>query len=254
MKGIGRKIGIITTIILTGFLISIYFKLEDFFYSDFGCGCSSSCIGYYPTNISKIIGYILLISATLVFLASLWRIRGLSRWFTIPAFAVFLIAFYGNGYMLFNKVFCGLSINKTTFFIYQVKLGDFAKRDGESIVLDSLKAGRYNSKLLGFYLQGNNLTIYRIAEKPLKLKTSFLFWQTDNSRIRETLSVGLNTFRNNETEKIKNHYEFIGGQDMPLEAFLADFKITEKWLTGEIKNKILVKQNDGTTRLLIETE
>lgn len=250
-----KIIGIVLTIILTVLLGRFYYSLEAFFYSDFGCGCSSACIGYYPILTSKLIGYFMLITSTVVFIASIWRFKGLSKWWIIPSLFVFGIAFYGNGYMIFNKGACDLSLNRTTFFIYEVKLGDYAKADAETIHLDGLKAGKYKGKLLGYSINGNELTAFRIGEEPLIVKTSFLFWKVRNSVILDDISYGLNTFRNFEAEKIKGHYEFIGGQGMTEENFLDEFILTEKELIGaKLTNKRILNANDGTTRFMFETE
>lgn len=249
-----RRFGIFGTIVLTGFLMFSYICIENSLYTDFLCGCSSTCRTYYPTKTSRIIGDILLFVSTLTFITSLWRIKSISRWWIFPSLVIFIMAFYGNGYMLFNQGVCGNSLNQATFFLNHTKLGDFAKADSETINLDSLKLGKYKGKLLGYHLQGNNLTVYRIADKPLQIKTSFLFWQTDNSKLLEDLSYGLNTFRNFEIEKMKNKYEYIGGQNMPIEAFMEEFKLTEKWIAGKIKNKTITNEKDGTTRLIFEIQ
>ncbi len=247
-----KIIGIVLTIILTTFLGLFYYSLENFFYSDFGCGCSSTCIGYYPVLTSRLIGYGLLIGSTILFIASIWKFKGLSRYWTIPALLIFGLCLYGNGYMIFNKGGCGYSLNQTTFFINQTKLGDFAKADAETINLDSLKDGKLNGKLLGYSIKGNELTAFRIGEVPLKVKTSFLFWQVRSNVIINDISYGLNTFRNFEAEKAKGHYEFIGGQGMTEKDFLDEFILTEKELSSNLKNKKLINNSDGTTRFLFE--
>ncbi len=250
-----RVIGIITTIIATGIVLFVYLRFENFFYSDFGCGCSSTCTGYYPTIISRIIGYVLLIIATLIFIASIWRIKKLSKWWTIPALIIFGIAFYGNGYKIFNKGICGLSINKTTFFVKQTKLGDFAVADGETIYPDSLKTEKYKGKLLGYSIAGKELTFYRVGEIPLKVKTSFLFWKVRNNVIVCDLSPWLNSFRNLEFEQNNNGYELIGGQNMPIEIFMEEFLIAHKEFQGKkIMNQRIINESDGTTRFRFEIE
>jgi len=102
-----KIIGFVSTVTLTTLLGLLYYSLETFFYSDFGCGCSSACIGYYPVMSSRIIGYVLLISSTILFISSIWKFKGLSRLWTLPALLIFGIALYGNGYMIFNKGACG---------------------------------------------------------------------------------------------------------------------------------------------------
>ena len=111
-----KTIGIVLTVILTILLGLLYYLFENFFYSDFGCGCSSTCTGYYPVMTSRLIGYGLLIGSTVLFIASIWKLKGLSRLWTIPALFIFGLVFYGNGYMIFNKGGCGYSLNKTTFY------------------------------------------------------------------------------------------------------------------------------------------
>ena len=249
-----RKIGIVLTVILTTLLGLFYYSLENFFYSDFGCGCSSTCTGYYPVMTSRLIGYGLLIGSTILFIASIWQLKGLSRLWTIPALLIFGLAFYGNGYMIFNKGGCGYSLNQTTFFIIQTKLGDFAKSDAETINLDSLKSGKLNGKLLGYSINGNELTAFRIGDKPLKVKTSFLFWEVRNNVIINDISYGLNTFRNFEAEEEKGKYEFIGGQGMTEKDFLDEFILTQKELSSNLKNKRIINESDGTTRFLFEKE
>jgi hypothetical protein len=204
---------------------------------------------------SRIIGYFLLTISTILFIASIWKFKGLSKWWTIPAIVIFGIAFYGNGYMIFNKGGCGQSLNRTILFIHQTKLGDYAKADAEIIYLDSLNAGKYQGKLLGYSINKKELTAFRIGEQPLKVKTSFLFWKVRNNVILNDISYGLNTYRNFEAEKDKGHYEFIGGQGMTEENFVDEFILTQKAIIGEqIKNKRIVNESDGTTRFLFETE
>jgi hypothetical protein len=249
-----KTIGIVLTVILTILLGLLYYLLENFFYGDFGCGCSSTCTGYYPIMTSRLIGYGLLIGSTVLFIASIWKLKGLSRLWTIPALFIFGLAFYGNGYMIFNKGGCGYSLNKTTFFINQTKLGDFAKADAETINLESLKDGKLKGKLLGYSINGNELTAFRIGEEPLKVKTSFLFWKVRNNFIINDVSYGLNTFRNFEAEKINGQYEFIGGQGMTEKDFLDEFILTQKELSSNLKNKRIINESDGTTRFLFEKE
>ncbi|MCL2131827.1 MAG: hypothetical protein FWH36_05175 [Lentimicrobiaceae bacterium] len=254
MAKIKKILGITTTVLLIGLLVFFYYGLEDFFYSDFGCGCSSTCIGYYPTLTSRIIGYFLLTTSTILFIASIWKIKGLSKWWVIPAIVIFGIAFYGNGYMIFNKGGCGQSLNRTILFINQTKLGDYVKDDAETMSLDSLNAGRYKGKLLGYSIEGKELTAFRIGEPPLKIKTSFWFWKVRNNVILDDISYGLNTYRNFEVED-KGYYEFIGGQGMTEENFMSEFVLTQKYLIGkQLKNKRIINESDGTTRFLFETQ
>lgn len=240
--------------ILTTLLGLFYYSLENFFYSDFGCGCSSACIGYYPIMSSRLIGYGLLIGSTIFFITSIWKLKGLSRYWTIPAVLIFGLGFYGNGYMIFNKGACGYSLNQTTFFINQTKLGDFAKADAETIDLDSLKDGKLKGKLLGYSINGNELTVFRIGEEPLIVKTSFLFWKVRTNVIINDISYGLNTFRNFEAEKVIGNYEFVGGQGMTEKDFMEEFVLSQKELSSKLKNKRILNKSDGTTRFLFEKE
>jgi hypothetical protein len=195
-----------------------------------------------------------MISSVLLFLASVWKIKGLSRWWTILAAFVFAVAFYGNGYMIFNKGVCEYSVNKATFFINQTKLGDYAKSDAETINLDSLEAGKYKGKLLGYSIKGNELKIFKIGAEPEVIKTRFLFWKIRTNIIINDFSYGLNSFRNFEVEKTKGHYEFIGGQGMKEKDFLDEFTLTQKELiVAKLFNKRIINEKDGTTRFLFET-
>lgn len=249
-----KIIGVIVTIFLTALLVLSYYSLETIFHSDSGCGCSSTCRVYYPVFTSRLVGYSMMISSVLLFLAGVWRIKGLSRWWTILATFVFAVAFYGNGYMIFNKGVCEYSVNKATFFINQTKLGDFAKSDAETINLDSLEAGKYKGKLLGYSIKGNELKIFKIGAEPELIKTRFLFWKIRSNIIINDFSYGLNSFRNFEVEKTKGHYEFIGGQGMTEKDFLDEFTLTQKELiVAKLFNKRTINEKDGTTRFLFET-
>ncbi|HRE77555.1 MAG TPA: hypothetical protein PLL09_07000 [Flavobacterium sp.] len=248
-----KIVGIILTIILTALLGLLYYSIENFFHSDFGCGCSSTCRVYYPVLTSRLVGYSMMTSSVVLFIASVWKFKDLSRWWTILATLIFSLAFYGNGFMIFNKGVCGYSLNKATFFINQTKLGDFAKSDGETINLDSLDAGKYKGKLLGYSFKGNKLKIFKIGDEPEVLSTRFLFWKIRNNIILNDFSYGLNSFRNFEVEKTKGHYEFIGGQGMTEKDFLDEFILTQKDLTINLKNKRIINHNDGTTRFIFET-
>ena len=89
----------------------------------------------------------------------------------------------------------------------------------------------------------------------MKVKTSFLFWKVRNNVILDDISYGLATVRNLEAEKIKGHYEFIGGQEMKEKDFLDEFVLTQKEFTViKLFNKRILNANDGTTRFLFETE
>ncbi|MGJ1283511.1 hypothetical protein ACR79P_05745 [Sphingobacterium spiritivorum] len=156
--------------------------------------------------------------------------------------------------MVFNKGSCGLSLNRTIFFINQTKLGDFAKADAESINIDSLNEGKLKGKLLGYALNGRELTAFRIDAEPLKINTGFLFWYVPDSIIINDISYGLSTLRNIEAENVKGHYEFIGGQGMVEKDFLNEFVLTQRELSGILKNKRIINSKDGTTRFLFEMD
>jgi len=255
MARIKNIIGITITIILTALLGLFYYSLEDFFHSDYGCGCSSTCSVYYPVLTSRLIGYFMMISSTILFIASIWSFKGLSKLWTILAALIFGLAFYGNGYMIFNKGGCGYSINKATFFMNETKLGDFATNVDGTINLDSLNAGKYKGKLLGYSLNGNELTFFKIGEEPEKVKTRFLFWKIRNNVILNDISYELKTIRNFDAEKVEGHFEFIGGKGMTEKDFIEEFILTEKELTSRrLKNKRIVNELDGTTRFLFEIE
>lgn len=252
MTKIKNKARVIVTIIVTTLLGVLYYMLEEFYYSDFGCGCSSTCVGYYPVITSRIIGYVLLISSVLVFIVSIWRFKSISRFWTLPAIMIFVVAFYGNGYLIFNKGGCGYSLNQTIFFINQTKLGDYAKADAETLNLESLRQGKLKGKLLGYSIRDTELTAFRIGEKPLKVQTSFLFWKVPTNIILNDISYGLNTFRNFEAEKTNGQYEFIGGAGMSEKDFIDEFVLTQNISLSKVKNKKIINNTDGTTRFLFE--
>jgi len=156
--------------------------------------------------------------------------------------------------MLFNKGPCGQSLNKTTFFLIQDKLGDFAKPDGETFYPDRLKTTKYHGKLIGYFLNGNELTVYRIADNPLKIKTGFLFWQPDKNKLIKHLSYGLNTYRVPPKNFPETRIQLIGGQNMPLEAFIEEMKTTNNWGFTNIVSQKIIDSNDGTTRLILHVE
>jgi hypothetical protein len=249
-----KILGMVLTLLLSALLGLFYYSVEHFFHSDFGCGCSSTCRVYYPILTSRLLGYLLMIGAVLLFLASVWNVRGLSRWWTLLAMLLFGFAFYGNGYLIFDKGVCGNALYQATFFVNQTKLGDYAKSDAETIQLDRLKAGDYKGTLLGYSFHEDELTLYKIGEEPERIQTRFLFWKLRTNVILNDLSYGLNSFRNFEAEKVKGHYEFIGGQGMTEKDFLDEFVRTQKSLTvAKLYNKRIIHAADGTTRFLFET-
>ncbi|MCF8253979.1 MAG: hypothetical protein K9H61_09040 [Bacteroidia bacterium] len=235
-------------------IATIYAFLESMYYHDFGCGCSSGCIGFYMSSYSKILGYCLILVSFILVFMSLFKTRTISKFWHIPAIVFIGIASYGNGYMLYNKGACGQSLNRTQFYIFQEHLGDFAKIDGEYFSLDSLKQQKYDGKLLGFLLKENKLTVYRINQEPLVIATGFLFWQPNTVEMLKSLSYGLNTFRVAPTVLPEKQIELIGGKDMPLEAFLEELKITNNWGIHKILNQEIIKAPDGTTHLILTIE
>ena len=242
-----RKIGIIATIIVISFILVFYILLEIHFYND-ECSC---VVGYYPMMISRIIGYFLLIFSTTLFIASVWRIKKLSRLWAIPALLAFGIAFYGNGYALYSMS-CTSSINKITFFVHNTSFGDFAQKY-EPINTDSLKTEKYKGKFLGYSIARKELTLYRIGEQPLKVKTSFLFWKIRPNIFVHTLSPTLHSHRNLEFEENNNVYEFIGGQNMPVEIFLKEILYEKNEFAGKkLLNQKIINETDGTTRFRFE--
>ncbi len=242
-------------IVLTALSLFIYIQLERSFHSDAACGCSSACKAFYPAAASRLAGHVMLIISLLLLLSAIFRLKGMSSRWSVPALLLFVISFYGNGFMLFNKGPCGLSLNKRTWFVIETRLGDYAKADVETLNPDSLRAGRYKGKLLGYSLNGTELILFRIGEPPLKVKTAFLFWKIRGNAIINHISYGLNVSRNFDAEIQKRHFEFIGGQGMSESDFLDEFVLTQKELYGKkLKNKRIIHANDGTTRFLFETE
>ena len=148
-----------------------------------------------------------------------------------------------------NKGACGESLNEANFFINHKKIGDFAKDDAEKLNLDSLNAGKYNGKLLGYSSQKNGIKVFRINDEPIIIKTNFLFWKIRENVILNNISYGMDSYRNFEAEKIKGNYEFIGGKGMTENDFLSEFVLTNKELIGaKLKNIKVIQEKNGTTR------
>jgi len=242
-----RKKGIIATIVITGFILGAYLILITDSYYYVVCSCTAH---YYPTMPSRMIGYALLISATLLFIASIWRIKKLSRWWTVPALIVFGIALYGNGYKLYY-VACTPSINKVTFFTHHTTLGGIVPKYALNNA-DSLKAENYKGKILGYSISEKELTLYRIGDNPLKVKIRFLFWKIRPNIFTHTLSPTLHSHRNLEYEKENNEYERIGGREMPIETFLNEIVAEKEFSVYDIKNQRIINEMDGTTRYRFE--
>jgi len=244
-----RKINIGKISAFIGIAFVVYLILEALLFSRReGCICT---FGYESTIGSKIIGWILLIVSVAIFIVSIMQKRKFSKWGMILSFVIFGIAFYGNGYMLNGLMGgCGYSLNKTTFFVIQTKLGDFAT-DWGPMDTESLNSGRFDGKLLGYSLSGKKLTLYRVGDKPLKVKTSFLFWKLQDKFVINSL----HSCRNLEYEKNNTGYEFIGGQDMPIEVFRNEFLTDRKEFEGKIlRNQRIINETDGTTRFRFEIE
>lgn len=242
-----RKIGIIVTIIATSIILIFCLLLLEvlFLYDDHICHFT-----YQPTIISRIIGYILLIVSI-----SLWQTRKRSKWWIALALFIFGIVVYGNNGYRISALFggCGNSLYKTTFFTIKTELGDFATN--WKIEVDSLETGNFDGKLLGYSVNRQKLTLYRIGEKPLKVRTGFLLWRTSPRNFVNTLSPRLHSFRNLEFEKNNIGYEFIGGRDMPLEVFLNEIMFEGSEFAGKkLKNKQIINEADGTTRFRFEIE
>lgn len=253
MKNSIRKIGIVSSLFLLITMGYYYVQLIGFLHGVSGCGCSSTCRVFYPTGWSMFIGYSLLAFSTILIWASLWHIKGLSKLWSIPAAIVWVISFYGNGFMLMNNGACGLSINQITWLFNKQKIGDYAKADAETIHPDSLSLGRYKGKLLGYAFSGNELKLYRVGEDPIILKTGFLFWNIRQSAILNDISYGLNVFRVMNAEAVNGHYEFIGGKGMSEKDFLNEFILTQKdMLKSKVINRQIVNEADGTTRFILD--
>ena len=245
-----RKKGIIATIVITGFILGIYLMFATDAYHYVICSCVEH---YYPTMTSRMIGYALLLFSTLLFIASVWRIKKLSRWWILPALITFVVALYGNGYK-FYYVACTPSIGKVIFFNHHITLGEPVPRYALNN-FDNLTTEKNKGKILGYSVSGGILTFYRIGEKPLKVKINFLFWKIRPNIFVHSLSPVLHSFRNLEFEKNNDGYEFIGGQDMPAEVFIKEFFIDHSEFTGKkLKNQKIINGMNGTTRFRFEIE
>lgn len=248
-----RKIGFISSLILILVLAWIYFQIETFLHGDTGCSCSSTCRVFYPTLWSRLLGNVLMLVSAIFITLSLWTFKGLSRWWTMPALFIFVIAFYGNGFMIMNDGACGLSINKVTWMFNKQKIGDYAKSDAETIHPDSLRLGKYKGKLLGYAFNEEGLKLFKIGEDPVVVKTRFLFWEIEENVILNDISYGLNVYRDIKAETIKGHYEFIGGKGMSEKDFLNEFVLTQKEMyAGKMINKQLLNLEDGTTKFIFD--
>ena len=248
-----RIVGIALTVVITFAIAITYLILECYLYaSDFGCGCSSGCLGFYVSKFSKIIGHILLIFSTVLFIRSSWRINKLSRWWTVPSVIIFIVALYGNGHSLYYSSPCGFSLREITFYVFENEIADPTTISYGYFSLDSLREKKYVGNLLGYYIFDNNLYIYRIAAEPLKLKTGFLFWKFDKEEMMKQLSYELSPYRN-PSEKLENEnkIELIGGMNMPLKAFWEELKVTGNWDFARVIDKQLINSNDGTTRVIL---
>ncbi|MFT3796636.1 hypothetical protein [Flavobacterium sp.] len=251
------KIGMLLTLALLVLPGVIYYHAESFAHADDGCGCSSLCSVYYPELGARLVGYVLMLLASIIFVASLWKFQQISRFWMIPALLVLGIAFYGNSYRIYNKGGCGFyKLYKAEFFFFETELGNFAKVDSpENMTLERLAAGKCKGQFLGYAIDGNALTLFRIGAPPVKVPTAFLLWKIRTNVIFNDFSYSMGCFRNYEAEKVPGHYEFIGGKGMTEQDFLAEFVLTEKNLTdAKLQNKRIITQPDGTTRFLFEAE
>lgn len=228
-------------------LFGLFYFLESGYYSDFGCGCSSACTGFYVSTASKVVGYFILLASALliIYLRNKNLLSGVIS--LILFVCILLFVSYGNGFMLFNKGACGQSLNQTTFYFNQKPIGDFAKSEGESLQLDSLGTGYYSGKLLGYLIKDDNLTAYRIGADPVQVSTGFLFWQVDMETLNKDLLYGLSSFRIPPDSLNQKTIVLIGGKNMPEEAFLWELKQSNEFKSKNIVNPSLTNNSDGTT-------
>jgi len=228
-------------------LFGIFYFLETSYYSDFGCGCSSACVGFYVSTASKVVGYLILLTSALLIIY-LRKKNQLSGIIALMLFVgILLFVTYGNGFMLFNKGACGQSLNQTTFYFNQKPIGDFAKSDGESLQLDSLGTDYYSGKLLGYLVKDGRLTVYRIDTDPIVVPTGFLFWQIDLEVLTNNFRYGLVSYRIPPDSLSQKTIELIGGKNMPEEAFLSELERTKEFSRNEIVNPSLTNNPNGTT-------
>ncbi|MBK6640329.1 MAG: hypothetical protein IPG39_03410 [Bacteroidetes bacterium] len=225
----------------------LFYFLESGYYSDFGCGCSSACTGFYVSTASKVVGYLILLTSALLIIY-LRKKNQLSGILALMLFVgIILFVTYGNGFMLFNKGACGQSLNQTTFYLTQKPIGDFAKSNGESLQLDSLGTGYYSGKLLGYLVKDGRLTVYRIDADPLQVPTGFLFWQIDLETLTNNFRYGLVSYRIPPDSLSQKTIELIGGKNMPEEAFLSELERSKEFSMNDIFNPILTYNLNGTT-------
>lgn len=243
MKQFRKYFGVLVTVVL----IALFYFLETAYYSDFGCGCSSACTGFYVSTASKVVGYLIMLASALLIIY-LWKKNLLSGVISLMLFVgVLLFVSYGNGFMLFNKGACGQSLNQTIFYLYQKPIGDFAKSNGESLQLDSLATGYYSGKLLGCLVKDGSLIVYRIDADPLVVPTGFLFWQIDLKTLTNNFSYGLVSYRIPPDSLSQKTIELIGGKNMPEEAFLWELKQLNEFKAKNIGDPSLTNNSDGTT-------
>jgi hypothetical protein len=241
MRKILNISAITLSIAITAIVFITYIKLEVFYYSDFGSGCSSGGHGFYLTLTSKIIGYVLFVLLYSIFIISLWHKFNISRLWSIPAMLAIIIITYGNGFMLFSNGPCGFMIHKRTAYIFETPLADIFRSDLYNI---NDKKHAIDGKILGFYLNESTLNLYRINAEPIRLKTSFLLWHLNEKDIEDYF----NMFDGIIVNKLNNStIEIVGGKDMPIEAFLN--KITN--IPNLYERKIYNDKN-GTTRLILK--
>ncbi|MBL0072978.1 MAG: hypothetical protein IPP34_14730 [Bacteroidetes bacterium] len=103
-------------------LFGLFYFLESGYYSDFGCGCSSACTGFYVSTASKVVGYLILLTSALliIYLSKKNQLSGIIALMLFVGILLFVT--YGNGFMLFNKGACGQSLNKLPFISIKSQL------------------------------------------------------------------------------------------------------------------------------------
>jgi uncharacterized protein (DUF486 family) len=221
---------------------------EYIYYLPDNCGCSSSCVGYRVTVASKVLGYV-------VILFSLAVLRILVRrhfLYAIFPLLVIGVCVYGNGYMLYNSGGCGYELNQRFAYFIDKPLGAYASGGNESIDTELLHAGWLDGRLLGYSIDKGLLHLYRVNKEPLIVKTNFLFWHLDIDEVARGLahdySLGAYRVANDDDNVI----EFIGGKDMPRQAFLKD--IANAGIKYKPDSTDIVAQADkhGFTRLYLK--
>ena len=231
------------TVLISILLGVIYILLEYIYYSDDFCGCSSTCEHFYLTGTSKITGYIILLISYVWIVLSLWKVKNISRWWSIPGIIIFILTFYGNSYLIYVNGVCGDEIYESHFYFNNRKTGEYISPD--IFKIDSLKAGKYQGKILGFSSENNQIKLFRIDDEPILLKTDFLFWKIRKNVIIHHLQYQLNSVR----QDADNYIEYIGGKGMKEEDFRHEFASNKNiYAIKKLIDKQIVQEKDGTTR------